>query len=126
MNSSYVTTHIHGHTHVWTCTHTRTQVDPTCQYKDIVHISGFDSTFQLAGGINLPKVLSCIGSDGKRRRQLIKGRDDLRQDAVMQQVFVLVNQLLQKDPATSKRHLNIRTYRVCHGLDLSSVLAFML
>ena len=42
----------------------------------------------------------------------MKGRDDLRQDAVMQQVFVLVNQLLAKEPATAKRKLSIRTYRV--------------
>ncbi len=28
--------------------------------------------FELAGGVNLPKVISCVGSDGKRRRQLVK------------------------------------------------------
>ena len=48
------------------------QVDPTCRYDNIVYIEGFDNCFQLAGGINLPKVLSCSGSDGKRRRQLVK------------------------------------------------------
>lgn len=42
----------------------------------------------------------------------LQGRDDLRQDAVMQQVFVLVNRLLQKERETSKRNLNIRTYKV--------------
>ena len=42
----------------------------------------------------------------------MQGRDDLRQDAVMQQVFVLVNRLLQKERETSKRNLNIRTYKV--------------
>lgn len=34
-------------------------------------------------GINAPKVVECLGSDGKRYRQLAKsGNDDLRQDAV--------------------------------------------
>ena len=30
----------------------------------------------------------------------------------MQQIFVLVNQLLQSDPSTSKRRLCVRTYKV--------------
>ena len=75
-------------------------------------IKGFDSFITLCGGISLPKVISCLGTDGRRRTQLIKGRDDLRQDAVMQQVFCLVNKLLLKEPATAKRKLSIRTYKV--------------
>ena len=47
-------------------------IDPTCRYDNIISIDGFDSFFQLAGGVNLPKVMSCLGSDGKRRRQLVK------------------------------------------------------
>lgn len=36
-------------------------------------------------GINAPKVVECLGSDGCRYRQLAKsGNDDLRQDAVRQ------------------------------------------
>ena len=34
-------------------------------------------------GINAPKVVECLGSDGHRYGQLTKsGNDDLRQDAV--------------------------------------------
>lgn len=36
----------------------------------------------------------------------------MRQDAVMQQVFVLMNRLLQSNETTSKRKLTIRTYKV--------------
>lgn len=43
---------------------------------------------------------------------VLQGKDDLRQDAVMQQVFMLVNRLLRNDPATRKRRLAIRTYKV--------------
>lgn len=34
-------------------------------------------------GINAPKVVECLGSDGRKYQQLAKsGNDDLRQDAV--------------------------------------------
>lgn len=74
--------------------------------------------------MNLPKVVSCLGSDGKRRRQLVKGRDDLRQDAVMQQVFAVVNQLLRKKPSTGSRKLLVRTYKVERERCLSSLYIF--
>ena len=41
----------------------------------------------------------------------IKYNDDLRQDAVMQQVFRTVNNWLQSDTETKQRRLRIRTYR---------------
>ncbi len=41
-----------------------------------------------------------------------QGKDDLRQDAVMQQVFGMVNELLQREPETQKRRLTVRTYKV--------------
>ncbi|CAH3032263.1 unnamed protein product [Porites lobata] len=88
------------------------EVDPLCRYDDLVHVVRFDSKFCLAGGVNLPKIIFCIGSDGVKRRQLVKGRDDLRQDAVMEQVFGMVNQLLIKNSETRKRKLKMRTYKV--------------
>ncbi|XP_014671561.1 PREDICTED: serine-protein kinase ATM-like [Priapulus caudatus] len=87
-------------------------VDPTCEYKNIVHVVRFAPTFKLAGGLNLPKIITCLSSDGKQRRQLVKARDDLRQDAVMQQVFAIVNRLLQGQQETRKRRLHIRQYKV--------------
>ena len=82
---------------------------------------GFEKTFKLVGGLNLPKVIDCLGSDGKKYRQLVKGNDDLRQDAVMQQFFVMVNTLLTRNPKTRKRGLHVRTYKViplspCSGI----------
>lgn len=67
----------------------------------------FDKTFTLIGGVNLPKVVDCVGSDGVRYRQLVKGKDDLRQDAVMQQVFATVNALLRQDVGSRRRRLRI-------------------
>ena len=51
------------------------QVDPKCQYKDIIYVKSFEPNFTLAGGINLPKIISCRGSDGVTRRQLVKVRN---------------------------------------------------
>lgn len=45
-------------------------------------------------------------------KQLIKGKDDLRQDAVMQQFFALVNSLLDDDAAAARRNLRLRVYKV--------------
>ena len=44
-------------------------IDPTCCYDNIITIEEFDSHFELA---SKSKVISCLSSDGKRRRQLVK------------------------------------------------------
>ena len=49
-------------------------------------------------------------SVGPRRPR--QGRDDLRGDAVMQQVFGFVNVLLAREEATRQRSLRMRTYRI--------------
>ncbi|ORY81681.1 kinase-like protein, partial [Neocallimastix californiae] len=64
------------------------------------------------GGINLPKVIECLGSDGQIYKQLVKGSDDLRQDAVLSKIFTLVNVLLNRDQSTRKKQLSIRTYHI--------------
>lgn len=63
-------------------------MDPTGKYPDLIRIVGFAKTYRLAGGINLPKIVTALCSDGQRRKQLVKGRDDPRQDAIMQQVSI--------------------------------------
>ncbi|XP_068000723.1 serine-protein kinase ATM [Melanerpes formicivorus] len=98
------------------------KVDPTGQYENLVTIRSFKPEFRLAGGLNLPKIIDCVGSDGKERRQLVKGRDDLRQDAVMQQVFQMCNTLLQQNTETRKRKLTIRRYKVVPLSQRSGVL----
>ncbi|XP_052526848.1 serine-protein kinase ATM isoform X2 [Tympanuchus pallidicinctus] len=98
------------------------KVDPTGRYENLVTVRSFKPEFHLAGGLNLPKIINCIGSDGKERRQLVKGRDDLRQDAVMQQVFQMCNALLQQNTETRKRKLTIRRYKVVPLSQRSGVL----
>ncbi|KAH0454660.1 hypothetical protein IEQ34_016584 [Dendrobium chrysotoxum] len=90
-------------------------VDPTCQYKEgmFPYFKGLGDSIMIMNGINSPKVVECFGSDGQIYRQLAKsGNDDLRQDAVMEQFFGLVNIFLQNHRDTWKRRLRIRTYKV--------------
>ncbi|VVC96704.1 unnamed protein product, partial [Leptidea sinapis] len=78
-----------------------------CDYSRLATFASFNTYYELVGGINFPKKISCLSSDGRKRILLIKGEDDLRQDAVMQQVFNIVNTLLQNDPditPTAARH----------------------
>lgn len=54
----------------------------------------------------------CLCSDGLTRPQLLKGKDDLRQDAVMQQVLSIVNDLIAGEPEIFEQKFSIRTYKV--------------
>uniref|UniRef100_A0AAY5EVM8 non-specific serine/threonine protein kinase n=1 Tax=Electrophorus electricus TaxID=8005 RepID=A0AAY5EVM8_ELEEL len=98
------------------------RVDPSGTYEDVVTVRCFSPNFHLAGGVNLPKIIDCMGSDGRSRRQLVKGQDDLRQDAVMQQVFHMCSSLLQRNGETRKRKLYIRRYKVVPFSQRSGVL----
>jgi ataxia telangiectasia mutated family protein len=62
-------------------------IDPSCNYGDVLSVISFAPTLRLAdSGIHCPMILHCKGSDGITYQQLVKGEDDLRQDAIMQQV----------------------------------------
>ncbi|CAG9567162.1 putative phosphatidylinositol kinase related protein [Leishmania major strain Friedlin] len=66
--------------------------------------------FTTPGGVNVPKVLQCELSDGTVVRQLLKAGDDLRQDALIEQVFATANRLFRRRSAT--RPLQIRTFTI--------------
>ncbi|KAK9814933.1 hypothetical protein WJX73_002395 [Symbiochloris irregularis] len=88
-------------------------IDPAAQYDNITHFAGFGETIRFAGGINRPKIVKCRDSAGREHRQLVKsGTDDLRQDAVMQQIFSIANIFLQASAPTCKRNLTINNYKV--------------
>ncbi|KAK9874965.1 hypothetical protein WA026_005780 [Henosepilachna vigintioctopunctata] len=86
------------------------RISKTANYDNIIGIHSYDNCYELVGGINAPKKIKCIGTDGIAREQLVKGKDDLRQDAVMQQVFTIMNNLLSMSKQTSG--LKIRTYKI--------------
>ncbi|KAG2132781.1 hypothetical protein DEU56DRAFT_812008 [Suillus clintonianus] len=109
---------------VMTC---RTAVDPTLKYNDCIWISHYDAAFITAGGVNVPKISVCYGSNGEKFRQLFKGEgnDDLRQDAVMEQVFHLCNMVLRYDKETRRRNLNVRDYKVLPLAPQAGVIEFV-
>ncbi|KAL3628823.1 hypothetical protein CASFOL_027869 [Castilleja foliolosa] len=100
-------------------------VDRTCQYSEgfFPHFKGLADSITVMNGINAPKVVECFGSDGNKYRQLAKsGNDDLRQDAVMEQFFGLVNTFLQNNRDSWRRRLKIRTYKSLGRRVFSTVL----
>jgi ataxia telangiectasia mutated family protein len=120
-------------------------LDPSLKYDNCVFIDKYESNFETAGGINLPKICKCVGNDGGRYKQLVRelllissiadshlaqfkgeGNDDLRQDAVMEQVFTLVNTVLQSDRETNRRKLNVRGYTIVPLGAQAGVLEFVI
>ncbi|XP_055632335.1 serine/threonine-protein kinase ATM [Toxorhynchites rutilus septentrionalis] len=81
-------------------------------YNNIIGIHKWNDHIEGVGGINAPKKLICHCMDGQDRVQLIKGKDDMRQDAVMLQVFSILNVLLCNDKDANRKKLRVRTYKV--------------
>ncbi|KAJ4974544.1 hypothetical protein NE237_007718 [Protea cynaroides] len=103
-------------------------VDRSCQYPEgsFPYFKGLADSVMIMNGINAPKVVECIDSDGRKYRQLAKsGNDDLRQDAVMEQFFSLVNTFLQNHRDTWQRRLRIRTYKVVSFTPSAGVLEWV-
>ncbi|RVD89026.1 uncharacterized protein DFL_000050 [Arthrobotrys flagrans] len=89
------------------------EVRSDCSYVKTPVIQTFEPQIGIASGLSAPKILTYRTSDGKSHRMLVKGgTDDLRQDAIMEQVFEQVNALFQKSRTTRQRKLGIRTYKV--------------
>jgi hypothetical protein len=77
-------------------------------------IDTFESTFTITdSGVTLPKIVVCIGSGRGRFKQLVKGADDTRQDAVMEQVFGYANKILKL-----QRHSTSNGIALYHNLRL--------
>ncbi|KAF2888503.1 hypothetical protein ILUMI_17670, partial [Ignelater luminosus] len=120
--SSCLITKIKNLDNVLLPTHTL-PIKKNCDYSYIVGIHSFDKNFANVGGLNAPKRITCLGTDGLNRIQLVKGKDDLRQDAVMQQVFNIMNELLHSNKQTSK--LLIRTYKIVPLSQRSGILEWV-
>ena len=101
-------------------------IRPGCDYGDgnedpigSERVSTFESFFTFTvGGVHRPKIVVCIGSRGGKFKQLVKGNDEIRQDAVMQQVFGFVNELTSIPSPNVKAsrwvgpRLNLVTYNI--------------
>ncbi|KIY04032.1 uncharacterized protein Z520_00724 [Fonsecaea multimorphosa CBS 102226] len=95
-------------------------------YSNVPTSSTIDPTISVAGGVSAPKIATITASDGSRHKLLLKGgNDDLRQDAIMEQVFEQVSNLLKDHRATRRRNLGIRTYKVIPLTKNSGVIEFV-
>ncbi|WEW61049.1 Serine/threonine-protein kinase tel1 [Emydomyces testavorans] len=91
----------------------RIELRADCDYSKVPRLTRFLPEFSVASGLSAPKIVTAVASDGLRYKQLFKaGNDDLRQDAIMEQVFEQVSNLLRSHRATQQRNLGIRTYKV--------------
>ena len=107
---------------------TVTPVDPSGQYErasPLESIVEYKPAFETCGGQYLPKVLQCLTSKGHAAKQLLKSNDDLRQDALIEQLFTLCNTLLAKCDAARHRRLQMRTYVVVPLAPTTGILQFV-
>jgi ataxia telangiectasia mutated family protein len=119
------------------------EVRADCDYSKLPVITRYDQGVSLASGLSVPKIIKCEASDGTVFKQLVRsvfsalrllslmipqvkgGSDDLRQDAIMEQVFEQVSVLLQKGRITRQRNLKIRTYKVIPLSASSGIIEFV-
>ncbi|KAH9900647.1 phosphatidylinositol 3 [Xylariomycetidae sp. FL2044] len=95
-------------------------------YSRVPYIAKLEPNMSIAGGVSAPKIVTAVGSNGERYKQLVKGgNDDLRQDAIMEQVFSAVSSVLQRHRATRQRDIGIRTYKVLPLTAASGLIEFV-
>jgi len=106
-------------------------VQESCAYDEhVIGFQEFEKSFEWMDGINSTKMITTIGTDGHTYAQIGKyqsanGVDDLRQDAVMQQLFGLVNTFFDLRAECRRRRLRMRTYRVVPFSPRSGLLQFV-
>ncbi|KAL4778275.1 hypothetical protein BJX76DRAFT_362890 [Aspergillus varians] len=97
-----------------------------CNYSDVPKLVRYQPEFTIASGVSAPKIVTCLASNGVRYKQLFKGgNDDLRQDAIMEQVFEQVSSLLKDHQATRQRNLGIRAYKVLPLTSNAGIIEFV-
>ncbi|PFH38152.1 hypothetical protein BESB_004930 [Besnoitia besnoiti] len=66
----------------------------------------------IGSGITKPKLLCVWDRRGRKHKQCCKGREDVRQDRVAQQLFGMINQVFLEAPSTVENNFYLRTYAV--------------
>ncbi|TVY45705.1 Serine/threonine-protein kinase [Lachnellula occidentalis] len=95
-------------------------------YSRLPSMIKLEPVFSIASGVSTPKIITVIAENGARLKQLVKGsQDDLRQDAIMEQVFEQVSELLKTSQSTRQRDLGIRTYKVVPLNSVAGVMEFV-
>lgn len=77
-----------------------------------VQLVGFDQTLICLRSKQRPKILTMRGSDEKEYKFIVKGGEDLRLDQRIEQLFEVMNNVLNRDASCSQRKLAVPTYSV--------------
>ncbi|KAI0128353.1 phosphatidylinositol 3 [Xylariales sp. AK1849] len=102
------------------------ELSPNKDYSNIPHVIKLEPSMTIASGVSAPKIITLVGSNGKRFKQLVKGgSDDLRQDAIMEQVFSAASSVLKLHRSAQQRNLGIRTYKVLPLTASSGLIEFV-
>lgn len=95
-------------------------------YSSVPVFNAFEQQISVAGGMSAPKIVTALATNGSRYKMLLKGgNDDLRQDAIMEQVFAQTSELLQEHRSTRQRNLGIRTYKVVPLTHSAGIIEFV-
>lgn len=62
--------------------------------------------------ITIPRRITIRGNDEKEYKILVKAGEDLRQDARIQQMFSVMNEIFRDDIACKQCHISLKTYQV--------------
>jgi FKBP12-rapamycin complex-associated protein len=80
--------------------------------REIVRIEKFYPMMNVLPSKQRPRKLQMRGSDGRDYEFLLKGKEDIRLDERVMQLFGLINTMLSTDSVTSRRDLAITRYNV--------------
>lgn len=78
----------------------------------VISICAFQPSLQVMSTKQRPRKLQLLGSDGRCHTFLLKGREDLRQDERVAQLFLLVNNLLSSGAQTHDPSFQVVRYAV--------------
>ena len=85
---------------------------PISNTKHKIIISSFNQHISILTSIRLPKKVIVYGNDEKSYSFLIKGCEDLRQDQRIEEIFKLMNTILNKHSPCAKNKISLKTFDV--------------
>ena len=93
--------------------------------EEVVSISTFVNTLSVISSKQRPRRMGMLGSDGNTYEFLLKGKEDLRQDERVMQLFGLINVCLENSRDTNRQGLKIVQYSVLPLSNNSGVIGWL-
>ncbi|KAI3638579.1 hypothetical protein MIR68_003077 [Amoeboaphelidium protococcarum] len=88
-------------------------VDYSLQHRDVDLFNYIEKQFQPVGGLSKPKKICVQGNSGLQYNILLKRDAELRQEAILQSIFLAVNDLVRaRDDIPDSLKSFVRTYNI--------------